>query len=125
MIYSQAAAIRPISCGRLPEPYAQRRKRFTVQSLECRHASGHWEELVVEDRRSTPAEIAACRLDFQAWLRRLDRRRRAVAKRLAAGESTGEVACHFRVSTGRISQYRAELRDSWQAFQGERLAVVA
>ena len=77
------------------------------------------------DKRSTPAEIAACRLDFQAWLRRLDRRRRAVAKRLAAGESTGEVACHFGVSTGRISQFRTELRDSWQAFQGERLAVVA
>ena len=78
-------------------PYAQRRKRFTVQSLECRHASGRWEELVVEDRRSTPAEIAACRLDFQAWLRRLDRRRRAVAKRLAAGESTGEVAHGYRI----------------------------
>ena len=106
-------------------PYAQRRKRFTVQSLERRHASGRWEELVVEDRRSTPAEIAACRLDFQAWLRGLDRRRRAVAKRLAAGESTGEVACHFAVSKGRISQFRAELRDSWMAFQGERLAVVA
>ena len=106
-------------------PYAQKRKKFSVQSLERRHASGRWEELVVEDRRSTPAEIAACRLDFQAWLRGLDRRRRAVAKQLAAGESTGEVACHFGVSTGRISQYRAELRASWQEFQGERLATVA
>jgi DNA-directed RNA polymerase specialized sigma24 family protein len=99
-------------------PYAQQRKQFSVQRLCNRREGGRWEDLVVEGKRSTPAEIAACRLDFRAWLRRLDRRRRAVALRLAAGESTKEAACRFGVSQCRISQVRAELKDSWQAFQG-------
>ena len=60
-------------------PYAQRRKGFTVEPLRHQNARGQWEDLVVEDKRSTPADVAACRLDFRAWLRRLDRRMRAVA----------------------------------------------
>jgi hypothetical protein len=84
---------------------------------------GHWEELVVEDRNSSPAEIAACRLDFRAWLRRLDRGRRALATRLARGESTTEVANRFGVSSGRISQLRNELRNSWHLFHNEPAAA--
>jgi len=102
-------------------PYARQQKRLVVEDLSQRKECGGWEDLIVEDKRSTPAEIAACRLDFQAWLRKLDRRRRAVALRLAAGESTKEAASRFGVTLSRISQFRSELRDSWLAFQGERL----
>lgn len=41
--------------------------------------------IMVEDRRNTPAGVAATRIDFKSWLRRLDRRKRAAAKLLASG----------------------------------------
>jgi hypothetical protein len=105
--------------------YAQKRKGFTVQPLRRQNARGRWEDLVVEDKRSTPAEIAACRLDFRAWMRRLNPRRRAVALHLAGGETTKDAASHFRLSPARISQYRQELRHDWEAFQGERVVAAA
>ncbi len=126
-------AIRQVRAGRrlgsptnsrdVLSPCAQQHKQFTVQPLGRQQANGHWEDLVVEDKRSTPAEIAACRIDFRTWLHQLDRRRRAVALRLAAGESTKEAACRFGVTMSRISQFRSELRESWQAFQGEQLVA--
>jgi len=105
--------------------YAQTQKGFEVEPLRRPNASGQWEDLVVEDKRSTPAEIAACRLDFRAWMRRLNPRRRAVALRLAGGETTQDAARRFRLSKSRISQYRQELRSDWQEFQGERVAAAA
>jgi hypothetical protein len=105
--------------------YAQTRKGFEVEPLRRPNASGQWEDLVVEDKRSTPAEIAACRLDFRAWMRRLNPRRRAVALRLAGGETTQDAARRFRLSKSRISQYRQELRSDWQEFQGERVTAAA
>src|SRR5207245_3465947 len=97
--------------------YAQRHRDFTIQPLQKQAANGRWEDILVEDKRSTPADVAACRLDFRAWLRRLDRRQRAVALRLAAGDSTCEAARHFRLSPARISQVRKELREDWDQFQ--------
>jgi hypothetical protein len=63
-----------------------------------------WREIVVEDHRAGPAEIAACRIDFASWLRLLPVRRRKVALTLARGESTGEAAKKFGVTAARISQ---------------------
>jgi transposase-like protein len=110
---------------RKTSPYAQRRKGFTVEPLRQQDARGRWEDLVVEDKRSTPAEIAACRLDVRAWMRRLNPRRRAVALRLGGGETTKGAAQHFGLTPARISQYRQELRNDWDAFQGERVAAAA
>lgn len=105
-------------------PYAQRRRGIRVEPLVRRQAGGRWEDLVVEDEHSTPADIAACRLDFRAWLRKLDRRRRQVALKLAEGQTTKDTARQFNCSQARISQLRTELKDCWQAFQGEsRLAA--
>ena len=45
--------------------YAQFRKQFTVERLD--HFSdedGCWGEILVEDKRATPADVAACRIDF-------------------------------------------------------------
>jgi len=106
-------------------PYAQRRNGFCVEPLAKRLPGGRWEELVVEDERSTPADIAACRLDFRAWLRHLDRRRRKVALKLAEGETTKEAARHFNVSQARISQLRRELKGRWESFQGEQALAAA
>ncbi len=77
-----------------------------------------WKEVLIEDRRAGPAETACCRIDFADWLRTLSRRYRRIATTLATGETTKRVARRFRVSPGRISQIRRELKDSWEGFQG-------
>lgn len=101
-------------------PYAQRKAGFTVRRLYRPHASdGVWQELLVEDRNCTPAQLAASRLDYAAWLRRLPRRKRRIASTLAAGETTSAAARKFRVTPGRISQLRRELAASWDAFHGQ------
>ena len=78
-----------------------------------------WLEVLVEDRHATPAEVAASRIDFGNWLQVLTARLRRMAKVLATGESTTRAAKRFSVSPGRISQIRQELKQSWEAFQGE------
>jgi hypothetical protein len=101
--------------------YGQRRGAIVVEPLLVRRSCGQWEELVVEDKRSTPADIAAMRLDFSAWLRQLERRKRAAAKLLAGGAATCEAAAQLRLSPARISQLRRELKTDWTRFQGELL----
>jgi hypothetical protein len=100
--------------------YAQHRKKFQVEPLHFfDEEEGTWEEILVEDKRATPAEIAACRIDFSSWLRKLPRQRRKIALALAGGESTTEAAKTFGVTAARISQLRQWLKESWEAFQGE------
>jgi hypothetical protein len=78
-----------------------------------------WQELVVEDKRSRPADVAALRIDLAAWLSRLSSRVRRIATMLASGETTSAVARVVGLTCGRISQLRRELERSWAAFQGE------
>ena len=101
--------------------YAQYRKQFFVERLDqFSDEDGCWEEVLVEDRRATPADVAAWRIDFAAWLRRLTARLRKIALALAAGETTSAAARMFGVSPARISQIRELLRRSWEAFQSGR-----
>ncbi|QDU90469.1 hypothetical protein Pla175_38740 [Pirellulimonas nuda] len=74
-----------------------------------------WAELVA-DRHATPAEIAAVRVDFRDWLDHLPEVKRRLAQTLADGETTQGAAELFGVSSGRISQLRRELAESWRAF---------
>ena len=98
--------------------YAQFRKEFFVERLDhFDETEGCWGEVLVEDRRATPADVAACRIDFAEWLRRLTARLRKIALALAAGETTSAAARMFGVSPARISQIRELLRRSWEAFQ--------
>ena len=98
----------------------RRRNRITVEQLDhFNERIGSWDQLVVEDRRSGPADVAATRVDFRTWLATLSRRDRRVAEVLAVGESTKSAARLFRLSEGRISQLRRELYEAWQRFQGE------
>jgi hypothetical protein len=111
--------------GDLTSTYCQQQHEVVLESLFHRCQSGRWEELVVEDKRSTPADIAVTRIDFRAWLRRLDRRKRTAAKLLASGAATNEAARQLRVSPARVSQLRRELAENWAVFQGEPLAAGA
>jgi hypothetical protein len=90
---------------------AQRRHGFGVLSLSrTDRSSTQWvERVVTQDRRATPAEVAATRIDFRSWLATLTKRRRLIAKALASGETTGGAAKRFTVTAGRISQVWQEL----------------
>ena len=78
-----------------------------------------WQQIVVEDRHSGPADVASTRIDFGAWLAQLTRRTRQIAKDLAEGYSTSEVAGKHGLSASRISQLRRELYHAWLVFTGE------
>jgi hypothetical protein len=100
--------------------YGQRKTGVSLERLDCfDERSGDWQELVVEDRHSTPAEVATTRVDFDAWLGQLTRLTRQIAKDLARGCSTSEVACKHGLSASRVSQLRRELYDAWRVFTGE------
>jgi hypothetical protein len=100
--------------------YCVRKKGLSVERLDrFDNQSRDWKELIVEDGRSTPAEVAATRLDFGAWLESLPKRTRRMAEVLATGETTGRVAAMFDLSASRVSQLRRELHDAWRVFQGE------
>ncbi len=98
-------------------PQAQSSGEIVVERLdEFDHDHGEWRAALVEDRRATPAEIAAARIDVAAWLRSLSCRSRRIAITLAMGATTSEAAERFKLSSARISQLRNELKTSWQRF---------
>jgi FixJ family two-component response regulator len=74
--------------------------------------------MVVEDRHSTPADLASFRIDFREFLRSLSRRNRRIALELCKGETTQGVARRFRISMGRVSQLRREFCKAWREFHG-------
>jgi hypothetical protein len=78
-----------------------------------------WQEILIPDQTCTPAELAASRIDFPRWLKTLKSRDRKIALKLAAGETTSRVSRSHRLSPGRISQLRRELKAAWEAFIGE------
>jgi len=100
--------------------YAQQAKRFSVDRLDRYDAeNGEWREVLIEDRKSGPADTAAARMDIADWFDSLPRYKRRIAETLASSETTKATARKFRVSPGRISQTRRELETAWQEFQGE------
>ena len=68
---------------------------------------------------STPADLAAFRIDFPDWLGTLSGRDRRIVEDLAFGERTGDVAVKYGVSPSRISQMRRQLQEGWEAFIGD------
>jgi hypothetical protein len=102
----------------------RRRHGIRINSLEQAQEGGpNWREAVVEDRKAGPADVAAARLDIEAWLASLPPRQRRLAEILATGESTRLAARRLGLSAGRISQLRRKLFDAWQQFQGEHTAT--
>jgi hypothetical protein len=104
--------------------YSQRHTGAVVERLDrFDQESGGWREILVEDRRCGPDEVAATRIDFNVWLASLPKRNRHIAEKLAVGESTNCVARFFGITPGRVSQLRRELHRAWHAFQGEPVAA--
>ena len=68
-------------------PYCQAKKNVKVERLDkYDHINECWyspdeccHELLAESRNATPADLAASRIDFDAWLKSLSRRQRRVA----------------------------------------------
>ena len=100
--------------------YCRWRTGSTVESLDGVDSdTGDWREILLADRRASPAELATARIDFHAWLESLSPSLRAVAETLATGETTRTTAQLFNVSSGRISQFRRLLQQAWEQFQSE------
>jgi hypothetical protein len=109
----------PLNMYDVLSSYAQRKLGFTVSRLQRPDESeGTWKGILVEDPTCTPAELAASRIDFDAWFKRLPRQKRRMASTLAAGETTSATARKFKVTSGRASQIRRELAAVWRQFQG-------
>lgn len=109
-----------LNCHDVSSRYCRNRQGLVLQSLEqVDAATGCWKQILVEDPSSTPADIVAIRVDFQSWLNTLSVRQRHIAELLSTGETTLAVAKLFRVTAGRVSQLRSELKAMWEAFQGE------
>ena len=105
--------------------YCQHRRGIQLKSMgEVDEATGTWSQILVEDPSSSPADIAAIRIDFETWMELLPERQRSIAEVLSTGETTGAVAKLFDVTAGRISQLRSQLKAAWEAFQGEGPAVL-
>ena len=98
---------------------AQRRHGIHVTRLDCGDFSREWKELLAESRTCTPAELAASRIDFHDWLKRLPPKKRRIAVALGAGESTKGAAQRFCITPGRVSQLRREFALDWQDFHGD------
>jgi hypothetical protein len=120
------------TCGRgsrdVWHPRAQRDCGYRVVGLDrdavrerCAGSDG-WREWLACDNRVGPADEAAFRIDFAAWLAGLPGRKRQIAELLAEGHRTKEVALQLEVTPGAISQTRVELARSWGEFQRDRTA---
>jgi hypothetical protein len=85
---------------------------------------GGWRAQLVENGRTSPADLAAFKLDFfDAWLPSLPERDRHIAEDLGRGERTGDVAREYRVSASRISQLRRQLQESWLEFTADPVVL--
>jgi hypothetical protein len=113
-----------MNVGDIASKHCQRSQGILVGQLDGYDGpTDQWQELVVEDRHSGPAEVATTRIDFAAWLESLPERTRHIAQALATGEATGSVAQMFGCSASRVSQLRRELHHAWRVFQGEAVAL--
>ena len=117
------------NCGRgamdVYHPRAQAACGFTLVSLDSDHVdagdstAGTWREWLAEDNKTTPADEAAFRLDFEGWLALLPERKRRVAELLAEGHEGVVVARTVGIAPSRVTQLRSELAAGWRAFQGQ------
>jgi len=99
------------------------RHRLHIQSLTPSASAGTWHDLVLANRRVTPADQAAFNVDFQEWLGQWPPRHRAIINTLAAGNRNHEVAARFKTSRSCISKFRRTYRESWEQFQGVQQAA--
>ena len=91
--------------------WCRQRRGLRVERLDQRDTAGSWKEILVADRRSSPAELAALRIDFAAWLAGLSRRDRRIVETLALGTATQAAAQKFKLTAGAsVSCGRSSMR---------------
>jgi hypothetical protein len=123
-------AVLQVKCGRLAagrmnskEPLSQYAQ--LGNGIQVEHMHSQWIDSLVEDKRAAVADQVAAKLDVSAWFATLTQRMKQIAKDLAFGYSTSEVARKHGVSAGRISQLRRTLEESWLAFQHKATPAIA
>ena len=102
-------------------PSTQRRWGFRVQSLAPRRAADpeSWQEAVVDNTQTPPADAAGFRIDFAAWLDTLTPRNRQLVDLLTLSHTPTQAARQLKISRGRISQLRKAFARQWYASQEE------
>jgi hypothetical protein len=93
--------------------------------IQIERQPSNWIGTLVEDKRASVEDQVAAKMDVSAWFATLTPRTKHIAKDLAYGCSTSEVAEKHGVTAGRISQLRRSLEKSWAAFQKEALPAIA
>ncbi len=78
-----------------------------------------WIDTLVEDKHASVPDQVAAKMDVGDWFATLTKRMKQIARDLAFGFSTSEVAKKYGVTAGRISQMRRLLEESWGEFQGD------
>ena len=99
--------------------YAQLGNGIRIEQMQS-----NWIDAMVEDKRASVTDQVAAKMDVGAWFATLTKRMKEIAKDLAFGFTTSEVAMKHGVSSGRISQLRRTLEESWAAFQQEAAPAV-
>ena len=100
--------------------YAQIGNGIQIEPL-----GSNWMDAMVEDKKAAVPDQVAAKIDVAAWFATLTERTTEIAKDLAFGFSTSEIAKKHGVTPGRISQLRRTLKESWSAFQGEAVVGMA
>lgn len=95
------------------------------RGIRFERQNGEWIDKLVEDRRASVPDQVAAKLDVHAWFASLTQRMKTIARDLAIGCTTSEVAEKHGVTPGRISQLRRTLEQSWSAFQQESIPATA
>jgi hypothetical protein len=118
-------------------PASQRKHDFRVEALGCsprrdfgalyaapqgQDYQDAYEERLEDNMTTPPADQAAFRIDYPAWLARLGARKREIAEDMTLELGTFELADKHRVSPGRISQLRREFHADWRHFCGDPVA---
>jgi len=115
-----------MNCDDITSWYCQKRTGVTIQSMATSvEQSCGWQEMLVEDRSVSPADLAASRIDYASFLQTLSDRIRQIAETLSTGETTKRVAKLFGLSAGRVSQIRRELKTAWESFHEPKNIVTA
>jgi len=87
--------------------------------IKIERRPSNWIDMLVVDKRASVADQVAAKMDVGAWFATLTQGMKQIAKDLAFGFSTSEVARKYGLTAGRISQLRRSLEESWMAFQQE------
>lgn len=113
-------------CGQLKakdvlSELAQQRRHFYVGKIPdfSTESTNPLADALIDNAVTPVDEAVAFRIDFPDWLSTMDQKKRRITKQMMLGHRTLDLSVKFKVSQGRISQLRQELRQSWREFIDE------